>query len=196
MGSTVLDGNRNLDTNAMHQETARFFNETGVPHPDGAVWTGTYVKTWAGQQGVLKIATDMKRAIQPTPSKVNPAEACFRASVLGAGLPFYFDSDIGAQLTAIDVGFSADPLKINSAVRPFIELLAFIGLQRFRPCKSESENRYGYATWSEPLSPILAAAVCGCAIEVLATARYEFSTQFRNDYYKSFLPSQPVRGDR
>ena len=50
MGSTVLDGNRNLDTNAMHQETARFFNETGVPHPDGAVWTGTYVKTWAGQQ--------------------------------------------------------------------------------------------------------------------------------------------------
>jgi len=157
---------------------------------------GNRFKTWAGQQGVLDIASAMKRAIQPTPGKVNPAEACLRASVLGGGLPFYFDSDIGAQVTAIDVGFSADPLKISSAVRPYIELLAFVGLQRFRPCKSETENRYSYAIWGEPLSPILAAAVCGCAVEVFATAQYEFSTQFRNDYYKSFLPSQPVRGDR
>jgi hypothetical protein len=47
-----LTGDRNIDTNRMHQEMAKYFNENGVPHPEGAgvEWTGTYVKGWAGEQ--------------------------------------------------------------------------------------------------------------------------------------------------
>ena len=157
---------------------------------------GSRFKTWAGQQGVLGIASAMKKAIEPTPGKVNPAEACFRASVLGAGLPFNFDSDLGGQATAIDLGFSADPLKISSPSRPFIELLAFVGLQRFRPGEFPGENRYSYAAWGSRLPPGVAAAVCSGGVAHRDSTTYEFRLLYRTKYLKSFLPSQPVRGDR
>ncbi len=157
---------------------------------------GSRFKTWAGQQGVLGIASAMKKAVEPTPGKVNPAEACFRASVLGAGLPFNFDSDLGGQATAIDLGFSADPLKISSPSRPFIELLAFVGLQRFRPGEFPGENRYSYAAWGSPLPSGVAAAVCSGGVAHRDSTKYEFRLLYRTKYLKSFLPSQPVRGDR
>ena len=44
-------GNRNTEQNTMHQETAKYFNRIGKPHPDGGTgnWTGSYVKVWASQ---------------------------------------------------------------------------------------------------------------------------------------------------
>jgi hypothetical protein len=45
----VLTGDRNIEPNAMHQGTARYFNEIGLTHPEGGVWTGTYVKAWASR---------------------------------------------------------------------------------------------------------------------------------------------------
>src|SRR5262249_13199621 len=37
-----LMGNRNTEQNTMHQETAKYFNRIGKPHPDGGTgnWTG------------------------------------------------------------------------------------------------------------------------------------------------------------
>lgn len=163
---------------------------------------GSRFKTWAGRQSVLDIATAMKEALKETEWR---NEACLSFAVRDCGLPFNFDSDLGAQGGAIDVGFSFDPLagssltRIASMARPALELLAFIGLQRFRPTEVRGENRFVYTAWSRPLPIAVAAAVsCGAvscgASSVMDASRYEFRLLYRTKYLKSFLPSIPLAG--
>jgi CRISPR-associated protein Csb3 len=163
---------------------------------------GSRFKTWAGRQSVLVIATAMKDALKDTEWR---NEACLSFAVRECGLPFNFDSDLGAQGGAIDVGFSFDPLagsaltRIASMARPALELLAFIGLQRFRPTEVRGENRFIYTAWSRPLPIAVAAAVsCGALFRGSSSAvddnRYEFRLLYRTKYLKSFLPSIPFSG--
>jgi len=158
---------------------------------------GSRFKTWAGQQSVLDISTSMKDALKST---VWRNVDCLSYSVKGCGLPFNFDSNLGGQGGAIDVGFSFDPLaataltRIESSARPALELLAFIGLQRFRPTEIKNENRYLYTAWNLPL-PIQATmpAACG-AMPITGSNRYEFKLLYRTKYLKSFLPAIPFTG--
>lgn len=161
---------------------------------------GSWLKTWAGRQSVLEIASSMKQAIEaPDWRAADPAE-WFTKAVRGCGLPFNFDSDLGGQGSALDIGFSFDPLtasaatRIESCVRPCLELLAFIGLQRFRPRRSMRGNHYNYCTWKQPLPPELAApAACGM-LPVAAEQSFEFRLLYRTKYLKSFLPAIPYSG--
>lgn len=158
---------------------------------------GSRFKTWAGRQSVLDIASAMKDALN-NPEWHN--DACLSFSVKECGLPFNFDSDLGGQGGAIDVGFSFDPLaassltRIETSAKPALELLAFIGLQRFRPTEVKAENRFLYTAWNRPL-PIQVAmpAACG-AIPVAGASRYEFKLLYRTKYLKSFLPAIPFSG--
>lgn len=158
---------------------------------------GSRYKTWAGQQSVLNIATAMKDALRDSAWR---NEDCLRFSARNSGLPFNFDSDLGSQGGAIDVGFSFDPLagsaltKIEPMARPALELLAFIGLQRFRPQEFSGENRFQYTAWNRPL-PIEVAmpAACG-ALPISGSNRFEFRLLYRTKYLKSFLPAIPVGG--
>jgi len=158
---------------------------------------GSRFKTWAGQQSVLTISTAMKDALKTTTWRT---EKCLSYFVTKCGLPFNFDSDLGAQGGAIDVGFSFDPLatsaltRIESSARPALELLAFIGLQRFRPTEIKGENRFLYTAWNRPL-PIQVAmpAACG-ALPIAGANRYEFRLLYRTKYLKSFLPAIPFTG--
>jgi CRISPR-associated protein Csb3 len=158
---------------------------------------GSRFKTWAGQQSVLSISTSMKDALKQNAWR---DEACLTYSAKECGLPFNFDSDLGGQGGAIDVGFSFDPLaassltRIESSARPALELLAFIGLQRFRPAEIKGENRFLYTAWNRPL-PIQAAmpAACG-ALPVAGADGYEFRLLYRTKYLKSFLPAIPFTG--
>ena len=129
---------------------------------------GSRFKTWAGRQSVLEIASSMKNALSAPDWGAPALEDCLSRTVSGCGLPFNFDSDLGGQGSALDVGFSFDPLagstltRIESGARPCLELLAFIGLQRFRPMQLRNENRFVYSTWNRPLTPEIAApAACG-----------------------------------
>jgi CRISPR-associated protein Csb3 len=159
---------------------------------------GSRFKTWAGRQSVLEIATSMKDALKGTSWR---NEECLKFSVTKCGLPFNFDSDLGAQGGAIDVGFSFDPLaasaltRIESTSRPALELLAFIGLQRFRPAEIKGENQFVYTAWNRPL-PIQVAmpAACG-AIPIMGSSQFEFRLLYRTKYLKSFLPAIPFIGD-
>lgn len=164
---------------------------------------GSRFKTWAGRQSVLSIATAMKDALKETEWR---NEACLALAVRDCGLPFNFDSDLGAQGGAIDVGFSFDPLagsaltRIASMARPALELLAFVGLQRFRPSEVRGENRFLYTAWRQPLPIAMAAAVsCGAVScgpsPIMDDSRYEFRLLYRTKYLKSFLPSIPFAGD-
>ena len=159
---------------------------------------GSRFKTWAGRQSVLDISTSMKDALKDTAWR---NEACLGFSVTKCGLPFNFDSDLGGQGGAIDVGFSFDPLaasaltRIETSARPALELLAFIGLQRFRPAEVKGGNRFLYTAWNRPL-PIQVAmpAACG-ALPIAGANRYEFRLLYRTKYLKSFLPAIPFTGD-
>lgn len=162
---------------------------------------GSRFKTWAGQQSVLEIASSMKKALESADWQTRPPEDWFTHSVSGCGLPFNFDSDLGGQGSALDVGFSFDPLsgsaltRIEATARPCLELLAFAGLQRFRPRQIAKDNRYLYCTWDRPLTPEIAApAACGM-LPVAEAPMFEFRLLYRTKYLKSFLPAIPFTGD-
>jgi CRISPR-associated protein Csb3 len=158
---------------------------------------GSRFKTWAGQQSVLSISTSMKDALKETAWR---NEACLTFSVKDCGPPFNFDSDLGGQGGAIDVGFSFDPLagsaltRIESSARPALELLAFIGLQRFRPAEIKGENRFLYIAWNRPLAIQIAMPTACGAVPIAGANRYEFRLLYRTKYLKSFLPAIPFTG--
>lgn len=161
---------------------------------------GSRFKTWAGQQSVFDIASSMKRAIESPEWHGLPPENWLSHTSSGCGLPFNFDSDIGGQGSALDIGFSFDPLagsastRIETIVRPFLELLAFVGLLRFRPRQLKNENRFFYCTWNHPFLPELAApAVCGL-LPLNGAPSFEFRLLYRTKYLKSFLPAIPFSG--
>lgn len=155
---------------------------------------GSRFKTWAGQQSVLDIATNMHKGIEPTMH--------LWSSKRKVGLPFNFDSDLGSQGSALDIGFSFDPLagseltRIEGACKPALEFLAFVGLQRFRPREVAGQNRFIYAAWRVPLDVSVASAVACDAVSLPGSARYAFSLLYRTKYLKSFLPATRTEGDR
>jgi CRISPR-associated protein Csb3 len=159
---------------------------------------GSRFKTWAGQQSVLDIAKAMHRGLTRT---INESDVSLWGSVRGIGLPFNFDSDLGGQGSALDIGFSFDPLagsevtRIEGTCRPALELLCFVGLQRFRPREITRENRFVYTVWNASLSPSVAAAVACGAVDVGDGLLHEFKLLYRTKYLKSFLPAIPFQGD-
>jgi CRISPR-associated protein Csb3 len=154
---------------------------------------GSRFKTWAGQQSVLDIATEMHAGI-------GKVEGLWD-SVRGGALPFDFDSDLGGQGSPLDIGFSFDPLagseatRIEGTCKPLLELLAFIGLQRFRPREVPRHNRFVFTAWRTPLSPLAASAVTCGGVSCPGVAQYEFRLLKRSKYLKSFLPAIPYQGD-
>lgn len=161
---------------------------------------GSRFKTWAGQQSVFDIASSMKKAIEAPAWRSTPPEEWFSRASVGCGLPFNFDSDLGGQGSALDIGFSFDPLagsaatRIESSARPFLELLAFIGLQRFRPRQVTGENRFLYCLWNRPLPPEVAAPAACEALPQPGAPIFEFRLLYRTKYLKSFLPAIPFSG--
>ena len=127
-------------------------------------------------------------------------DECLRFAARKCGLPFNFDSDLGGQGGALDLGFSFDPLadssltRIETMARPALELLAFIGLQRFRPSQINGVNQFRYTAWNRPL-PIQVAVPAACGVLPIAFAsRFEFRLLYRTKYLKSFLPAVPFSG--
>lgn len=162
---------------------------------------GSRFKTWAGQQSALEIASKMKAALKGDDWK---NERCLSFAVHGCGLPFNFDSNLGAQGGARDIGFSFDALTGNASTRfeqpacPALELLAFIGLQRFRPLEYRDKfdlTKYRYVAWSRPLPINVAFAAACTALPVSRSKEFDFELLYRTKYLKSFLPAVPLTGD-
>lgn len=174
-------------------------------------------KTFAGRQEVLRMATAMLSEVCEAAQNARPLEyRCLlqavheepqgtndqrrrRARNSGSKVePFYFDAERFAR--ALDAGFSLDVQKktIRAPAAPVTELLALIGLQRFRPRQSaESKWTFEYWTWPRPLcASVAAAAACG-AVTVPGRQGYRFALRFRDDQkrYKAFDFATPIGGD-
>jgi CRISPR-associated protein Csb3 len=151
---------------------------------------GSTFKTWAGQQSIIDIAGGMHALASVIHG---PVESFLAQASRGAGLPFNFDSDLGAQGAALDVGFSFDPLPaMQIGVRPAIEFCAFVGLERFRPQRQGRDNRYRYCAWSDLLAPSVAAAAAAGIVRREHDPIFEFRLLYRTKYLKSFLPAKKV----
>jgi len=100
---------------------------------------------------------------------------------------FNFDSRISRN-TAIDLGFLG---KVTFAFSPAVELLALVGLQRFRPRVVVRWERNVYHAWSEPLPVATAAAVTHGLVPALSCGTYSFSVKPRDAQgrYKAFGPA-------
>jgi CRISPR-associated protein Csb3 len=91
---------------------------------------GKSFKTWAGQQSVIEISTDLRAAVGSATSL--PGE-CSLAGTSSTCVPFNFDSDLGGAGSDVDIGFSFDPLKsagLRIITRPLIELTKPMSIPR------------------------------------------------------------------
>lgn len=101
--------------------------------------------------------------------------------------PFNFDSRLSRNV-AIDLGFVGD---VAFAFSPAVELLALVGLQRFRPRMEIRWERNTYHVWRHPLPVNVAAAVAHGLMPTLCAGVYAFSIKPRDAQgrYKAFGPA-------
>lgn len=93
-----------------------------------------------------------------------------------------FGFDPGAAWNTLDVGFSPNEQNLDVASSPAVELLAAVGIERFRPVLSTDRSAFIYATWGNPLSPPVAAAAASGAIRVEPAERYRGRVISRGNY--------------
>jgi CRISPR-associated protein Csb3 len=121
---------------------------------DKSKWaTGTF-KGWAGHVSHLDILQEFIKKI-PSADSLQQPEKIFEETVL-CGTFFGFDSR--GFWNALDTGFSADEVygkKEKVRISPIVEILAFIGLQTFKP-KKEGNNSIKYFLWRWHLPILLA----------------------------------------
>lgn len=152
----------------------------------------TVLKTWAAKQFVTEsIARPLVEAINVHDwENVNLAE-CLSTELPVKGLPFCFDSMNNTQNTARDYGVAPSEVKSAPCVRPLVELLTFVALQRFRPFRPSKSDLLYYATWSVPL-PINVASVASTSCINVGGKCFQFRMLYRTKYMKAFLSATPV----
>jgi CRISPR-associated protein Csb3 len=133
-------------------------------------------KMYAGQQTAEKISRDMTGAAAQL-LKQNRITTLTELIKLSAGMTGRFGFDPRSSRNALDVGYSANDLKLPIATCPFAELLTTIAAQHFFPQRNQQsggitsargwvENDvFQYALWKTPLPIQLARiAAIGAAI--------------------------------
>lgn len=117
-------------------------------------------KFWSGNQGVLSIWRDLRDQLSEQLKTADFAGDCG----LFANRQFMtgrFGFDAQAAWNALDSGYSPNDQSQPVATSPALEMLALVGLQRFRPAVLE-DFQFEYSTWGDSLEPVAAkVAVCG-----------------------------------
>jgi CRISPR-associated protein Csx14 len=149
---------------------------------------------WSGQQTSLGIwnalCAEMKQQLQGLAG--DRLLDLFTQRVLLSGR---FGFDPGAAWDALDAGFSPNAQNLSVASSPAVELLAAVGIQRFRPVMSEHRQAFTYALWPIPLGPAVAA--CAAATVPITPHLVLFRGQVvsRGQYAALGHSTQIVKGD-
>ncbi len=156
------------------------------------------LKTWAGRMSVDRIATSLQRDL---PNTLNSGFFDDGHVVHGADgkkvEPYYFDGRRGATALPLDVGFSSDALSLETVAFSATEFFTLLGLQRFRPFRSDVKPRiYRYRAWLRPL-PVTLAALAAANVLPDDGPLFQFESTFRTDQrkHKAYSPAVPVHGD-
>lgn len=115
---------------------------------------------WSGQQTSFGIwsalCAELERQLQALPD--GRLRNLFNQRILLSGR---FGFDPGAAWDALDAGFSPNAQDLAVASSPAVELLAAVGIQRFKPVMFEDRQSFAYSLWPIPLAP--AVATCAAA---------------------------------
>jgi CRISPR-associated protein Csx14 len=136
---------------------------------------------WSGQQTPLRIWMSLVRALRTQVEKLEESEFCelFSKKVATMGR-FGFDPE--AAWNALDAGYSPNEQRVKVYSSPAIELLAAVGLERFRPRLAEDLQAFSYATWVIPLPAVVAAAVAGRGADLPTSQKYRCRVVSRGSY--------------
>jgi len=146
---------------------------------------------WSGQQTPLRIWKPLKDALQEILQSKSDNEL-YRLFTLTSPLTGRFGFDSVAVWSALDLGFSPNDQEIAVHSSPASELLAAIGIQRFRPQVFDDRQTISYATWNIPVGPIVAAAMVCFAVSG-SGVRYELSV-IRRGQYAALGHAKPKQG--
>jgi CRISPR-associated protein Csx14 len=136
---------------------------------------------WSGQQTSMRIWSGLQREFTAQLKDLSSDQLgdVFAQRLLQKGR---FGFDPGPAWNALDVGFSPNEHGLEVESSPATELLAAIGLQRFRPTMNEGRDGIDYFTWHTPYSPPVAAAAMVGVIQEHHTMHYRASVTTRGQY--------------
>jgi CRISPR-associated protein Csx14 len=136
---------------------------------------------WSGQQTSMRIWTGLRAKLV---SQLNQLTPDGFADLLSQRLlqKGRFGFDPGPAWNALDVGFSPNEHDMEVESSPATEMLAAVGLQRFRPLMNDDRNGFDFFTWHTPYPPTVAAAAMAGAIRDRRTLRYRATVTDRSQY--------------
>ncbi|MBX9622591.1 MAG: hypothetical protein K2X82_02140 [Gemmataceae bacterium] len=147
---------------------------------------------WSGQQTSKRIWTALREALAGQLRTLDPSALpyLFTQRLMLTGR---FGFDPGPAWNPLDVGFSPNEQGIPVESSAAVELLAAVGLQRFRPRLAADRQSFFYATWGRPLGPAAGAAAAAGGVEALPGSRYRGRVVNRGQY-AALGHSTPLRG--
>jgi CRISPR-associated protein Csx14 len=136
---------------------------------------------WSGNQTSFGIWSDLRLALTEQLPLLRGDAA---KNILAQRLPLTgrFGFDPGAAWNALDVGFSPNTQQMPVASSPATEMLAAIGIQRFRPVLSDDRKSFLYSTWGQPLLPAVAASAASSLALVPPAIRFRGHIVDRGQY--------------
>jgi CRISPR-associated protein Csx14 len=136
---------------------------------------------WSGQQTSLRIWNGLRAELakQVIADAFSDSANPFSNRVFQGGR---FGFDCGPAWNALDVGFSPNEQGMEVESSPLVELLAVMGLQRFRPVMNDDRDGFDYFTWHRAFSPSVAAAAMAGTIRDELTQRFRTSVASRGQY--------------
>jgi len=117
---------------------------------------------WSGQQTSSGIWSVLRTELAEQIASLGQQDMrdLFTQRILLSGR---FGFDPGAAWDALDAGFSPNAQGLAVASSPAVEMLAAVGLQRFRPVMSRDRRSFDYASWPIPLAAPVAACAAAAA---------------------------------
>lgn len=146
---------------------------------------------WSGQQTALGIWSGLRNELlkQMKDFTADQYKMLFTKRLFQKGR---FGFDPGPAWNPIDVGFSPNEQGIEVESSAAVELLAAVGLQRFRPHVNKDRDGFDYFTWHYPYAPPIAAAAMAGEVRNKYSVRYRASVIDRGQY-AALSFSYPIR---
>ena len=136
------------------------------------------LKTWGGQQTPRRVLEGTLELLEPC----GAVEELFTASTFTTTR---FGVDARSAWEPLDLGYSPnDTTRKEALTYPWVELLAVVGLQGFRPAGRRRE--LAYSAWLEALSLQPARAACAAQWDGLLVKSFAFKVVTRGQGYKTF----------
>jgi hypothetical protein len=136
---------------------------------------------WSGQQTSSGIWQSLREKLALQLQRLTATElgTLFEQRLLLKGR---FGFDPGPAWNALDAGFSPNEHNTEVESSPATEMLAAVGLQRFRPVMIDMRGSFDYFIWFNASPPLVAAAAMGGAIRDRRTHRFRASVVSRGQY--------------